>query len=95
MNSDMEAGPSRQPLTKQISKQPTLEFAKKVDIIPASCMENCLDYSLIVTNSVSMARDQLANERNWLTWFRLSCTLIILGKLLKFFIKYSFFFFFY
>ncbi|KAI7869630.1 uncharacterized protein EV154DRAFT_392478, partial [Mucor mucedo] len=38
-----------------------------------------LDYSILVSNNISMARDQLANERNWLTWFRLSCTLIILG----------------
>ncbi|KAG0163338.1 hypothetical protein DFQ28_000174, partial [Apophysomyces sp. BC1034] len=38
-----------------------------------------LDISLVVPNEITAARDQLANERNWLTWFRLSCTLMVLG----------------
>ncbi|CEP08950.1 hypothetical protein [Parasitella parasitica] len=59
--------------------QPKLELAEKVEIYDSKIVEDCLDYSLLVSNNVSMARDQLANERNWLTWFRLSCTLIILG----------------
>ncbi|KAI8390913.1 uncharacterized protein BYT42DRAFT_554876 [Radiomyces spectabilis] len=48
--------------------------------------QSWLDFSLILPNKGSMARDQLANERNWLTGFRLSCTLMILGftVLLKF-----------
>lgn len=62
-------------------KQNSLQLAEKVQIYKASRLENCLDYSILVSNNISMARDQLANERNWLTWFRLSCTLIILGKL--------------
>lgn len=63
-----------------LKKQQTLQFAEKVEIFKGSRLENCLDYSILVSNNISMARDQLANERNWLTWFRLSCTLIILGK---------------
>lgn len=70
-----EAGPSTAPLTKE----PTLELAGKVEVYESSKMEDVLDYSILVSNEISMARDQLANERNWLTWFRLSCTLIILG----------------
>ncbi|KAI9014421.1 hypothetical protein CLU79DRAFT_838467 [Phycomyces nitens] len=44
------------------------------------------DASLILPNKPTVARDQLANERNWLTVFRFSCTMIILGftVLLKF-----------
>ncbi|ORX52698.1 hypothetical protein DM01DRAFT_1336481 [Hesseltinella vesiculosa] len=38
-----------------------------------------VDYSALIPNKVSMARDQLANDRNFLTFFRYSCTLIILG----------------
>lgn len=80
-----EAGPST--LTRLVPKpksarQPSLELAEKVEVFKSSHLENTLDYSINVSNSVSMARDQLANERNWLTWFRISCTLIILGKAL-------------
>lgn len=67
-----QAGPSK----------PSLQFAEKVDIYKTSTLEDCLDYSILMSNKISMARDQLANERNWLTWFRLSCTLIILGDIL-------------
>ncbi|KAI8143875.1 hypothetical protein BJV82DRAFT_668313 [Fennellomyces sp. T-0311] len=44
------------------------------------------DIALIIPNSGSMARDMLANERNFLTFFKLSCTLVVLGFtiLLKF-----------
>lgn len=75
-----EAGPSSigPKLTKREATQ--LELAGKVEVYKSSTLEDVLDYSILVNNSVSMARDQLANERNWLTWFRLSCTLIILGK---------------
>lgn len=79
-----EAGPSM-PIrentitSKQSLVSPKLELADKVEIYPSTTVETCLDYSLLVSNTISMARDQLANERNWLTWFRLSCTLIILG----------------
>lgn len=66
--------------TSKLIKQPSLQFAEKVKIHKASRLENYLDYSILVSNNISMARDQLANERNWLTWFRLSCTLIILGE---------------
>ncbi|KAI8097588.1 uncharacterized protein BX664DRAFT_326744 [Halteromyces radiatus] len=38
-----------------------------------------LDTSLVIPNKISMARDQLAGERNFLTFLRFSCTLIILG----------------
>ncbi|CAO3635920.1 unnamed protein product [Mucor hiemalis] len=72
-----EAGPSH--VTK-LTKQPTLEFAERVEVYESTKVEDLLDYSILVSNNISMARDQLANERNWLTWFRLSCTLIILGK---------------
>ncbi|KAG1470117.1 hypothetical protein G6F56_002867 [Rhizopus delemar] len=65
-----EAGPS--------NVQP-LEFAKKDRVYNSTLAEDIFDYSIITSNNVSMARDMLANERNWLTWFRLSCTLIILG----------------
>ncbi|GAN10983.1 DUF202 domain-containing protein [Mucor ambiguus] len=77
-----EAGPSAPTRTNSISKplqQPKLELADKVEVYDSTILEDCLDYSLLVSNNISMARDQLANERNWLTWFRLSCTLIILG----------------
>ncbi|KAG1138563.1 hypothetical protein G6F37_009864 [Rhizopus arrhizus] len=56
-----------------------LEFAKKDQVFRSTLAEDVLDYSIITSNNVSMARDMLANERNWLTWFRLSCTLVILG----------------
>lgn len=62
------------------AKQTTLQFVEKVQVYKARPLEDLLDYSVLVSNNISMARDQLANERNWLTWFRLSCTLIILGK---------------
>lgn len=39
-----------------------------------------MDLSLVIPNKVSMARDQLAGERNYLTFLRFSCTLIVLGK---------------
>ncbi len=71
-----EAGPS----TTSLKKEATLELAGHVEVYKSTRLENCLDYSILVNNNISMARDQLANERNWLTWFRLSCTLIILGK---------------
>jgi hypothetical protein len=79
-----EAGPSmprriNSITSKQSLMSPKLELAEKVQIYKSTKVETCLDYSLIVSNNISMARDQLANERNWLTWFRLSCTLIILG----------------
>lgn len=70
-----EAGPSTAPLTKE----PSLVLAAKVEVYKSSKVEDLLDYSIIVSNDISMARDQLANERNWLTWFRISCTLIMLG----------------
>ncbi|KAI8988561.1 hypothetical protein BDF20DRAFT_911019 [Mycotypha africana] len=65
--------------TQNTVQQPKLELAGKVEVYKSSWLENLLDYSILVSNNISMARDQLANERNWLTWFRLSCTLIILG----------------
>lgn len=71
-----EAGPS----TTSLKREPSLELAGNVQVYKSSRLEDCLDYSILVNNNISMARDQLANERNWLTWFRLSCTLIILGK---------------
>ncbi|KAI8063293.1 hypothetical protein BC940DRAFT_349155 [Gongronella butleri] len=37
------------------------------------------DYSVVIPNKVSMARDQLANDRNFLVFFRYACTLVILG----------------
>ncbi|KAI8070588.1 uncharacterized protein B0P05DRAFT_550307 [Gilbertella persicaria] len=74
-----EAGPSQKRLNSITNKQPKLELAEKVEIFPSTRLQDCLDYSILVSNNTSMARDQLANERNWLTWFRLSCTLIILG----------------
>jgi len=81
-----EAGPSISTRTNSINKpllqKPKLEIADKVEVYNSTKLENCLDYSLLVSNNISMARDQLANERNWLTWFRLSCTLIILGNLI-------------
>ncbi|RUS14950.1 hypothetical protein BC937DRAFT_93119 [Endogone sp. FLAS-F59071] len=40
---------------------------------------NVLDPSLVVNNEGSVARDHLSNERNFLAWFRLSITLIIIG----------------
>lgn len=67
-----EAGPST------AAVQP-LEFAKKDQVFSSTLAEDVFDYSIITSNNVSMARDMLANERNWLTWFRLSCTLVILG----------------
>lgn len=74
-----EAGPSSTlKLTKRQATQ--LELAGKVEVYKSSILENVFDYSILVNNDISMARDQLANERNWLTWFRLSCTLIILGR---------------
>ncbi|KAI8344291.1 hypothetical protein BC941DRAFT_408265 [Chlamydoabsidia padenii] len=50
-----------------------------------------LDLSLIIPNKVSMARDQLAGERNYLTFLRFSCTLIVLGftMILKFRLPYA------
>ncbi|KAG2219438.1 hypothetical protein INT45_002323 [Circinella minor] len=44
------------------------------------------DIALILPNTGSMGRDMLANERNFLTFFKLSVTLIVLGFtiLLKF-----------
>ncbi|KAJ8658968.1 hypothetical protein O0I10_005350 [Lichtheimia ornata] len=44
------------------------------------------DIALVLPNKGSMARDMLANERNFLTFFKLSCTLTVLGFtiLLKF-----------
>ncbi|CAO3588092.1 unnamed protein product [Absidia cylindrospora] len=50
-----------------------------------------LDVSLVIPNKVSMARDQLAGERNYLTFLRFSCTLIVLGftMLLKFRLPYE------
>lgn len=80
-----EAGPSTSTRTNSINKplqQPKLELVDKVEVFDSTMLEDCLDYSLLVSNNISMARDQLANERNWLTWFRLSCTLIILGNLM-------------
>ncbi|KAI8639362.1 hypothetical protein BD408DRAFT_271081 [Parasitella parasitica] len=76
-----EAGPSTTTRINSLKKpiKPKLELAEKVEIYDSTTAESFLDYSLLVSNNVSMARDQLANERNWLTWFRLSCTLIILG----------------
>lgn len=91
-SNDAQAGPStinkimstksmKDPLIPQSTQQPSLELAEKVQIYKSTCLENTLDYSINVSNSISMARDQLANERNWLTWLRISCTLIILGTL--------------
>ncbi|KAG2189964.1 hypothetical protein INT46_003069 [Mucor plumbeus] len=75
------AGPSTSTRINSINKPspPKVEFVEKVKVYDSTILEDCFDYSLLVSNNVSMARDQLANERNWLTWFRLSCTLIILG----------------
>ncbi|KAL1933922.1 hypothetical protein VTP01DRAFT_8012 [Rhizomucor pusillus] len=44
------------------------------------------DLALLVPNKGSMARDMLANERNFLTFFRLSGSMVVLGftVLLKF-----------
>ncbi|KAI9315139.1 hypothetical protein BX666DRAFT_2028724 [Dichotomocladium elegans] len=44
------------------------------------------DLPLLVPNTGSIARDMLANERNFLIFFKLSCTLVVLGftVLLKF-----------
>ncbi|KAI9478402.1 MAG: hypothetical protein EXX96DRAFT_570752 [Benjaminiella poitrasii] len=74
-----EAGPSSVRNSKQFDSQPKLELAKKNEIFKETLLEDLLDYSILISNNISMARDQLANERNWLTWFRLSCTLVILG----------------
>ncbi|KAI7906109.1 uncharacterized protein BX663DRAFT_498809, partial [Cokeromyces recurvatus] len=74
-----EAGPSS---FKKIAKPDSpmkLELAQKNRVFEATLLEDLFDYSVLVSNNISMARDQLANERNWLTWFRLSCTLVILG----------------
>jgi hypothetical protein len=38
------------------------------------------DNSHVIPNTVSMARDQFASERNFLTFLRFSATLIVLGK---------------
>ncbi|SAL99836.1 hypothetical protein [Absidia glauca] len=50
-----------------------------------------MDLSLVIPNKVSMARDQLAGERNYLTFLRFSCTLIVLGftMVLKFRLPYE------
>ncbi|KAI7871541.1 hypothetical protein BDF14DRAFT_1878397 [Spinellus fusiger] len=37
------------------------------------------DIALVFPNTISEARDHLANERNWLTLLRLSCTFLLLG----------------
>jgi uncharacterized membrane protein YidH (DUF202 family) len=78
------AGPSTSTRINSINKPspPKVEFVEKAKVYDSTTLEDCFDYSLLVSNNVSMARDQLANERNWLTWFRLSCTLIILGNLI-------------
>ncbi|KAG2233254.1 hypothetical protein INT48_001703 [Thamnidium elegans] len=62
-----------------VVSKPTLQLVEQVEIYKSSMLEDCFDYSILISNNISMARDQLANERNWLTWFRLSCTLILLG----------------
>lgn len=67
-----------------VVRKPSLQLAEQVEIYKSSVLEDCFDYSILISNNISMARDQLANERNWLTWFRLSCTLILLGKLFFF-----------
>ncbi|KAI8577377.1 hypothetical protein K450DRAFT_252175 [Umbelopsis ramanniana AG] len=38
-----------------------------------------LDNAFVVPNEGSMARDQCANERTYLSWLKLSCTIIVLG----------------
>jgi uncharacterized membrane protein YidH (DUF202 family) len=39
-----------------------------------------LDNAVVVPNEGSMARDQCANERTYLSWLKLSCTIVVLGK---------------
>ncbi|RCH87850.1 hypothetical protein CU097_009835 [Rhizopus azygosporus] len=68
-----EAGPSTITIPEQA------DLAPKSQIFETNLIEDIFDYSILTSNDVSMARDMLANERNWLTWLRLSCTLIILG----------------
>lgn len=68
-----EAGPST------ITTPEQADLAPKSQIFETNLIEDIFDYSILTSNDVSMARDMLANERNWLTWLRLSCTLIILG----------------
>ncbi|KAI9270738.1 hypothetical protein BDA99DRAFT_502576 [Phascolomyces articulosus] len=53
---------------------------------PQPCISKWPDIALVLPNSGSMGRDMLANERNFLTFFKLSCTLVVLGFtiLLKF-----------
>ncbi|OBZ85380.1 hypothetical protein A0J61_06577 [Choanephora cucurbitarum] len=78
MSRHAEAGPSSwRPIENTV--QPKVEYAAEVRRFKTNRLEDCLDYAILVSNNASMARDHLANERNWLTWFRLSCTLIILG----------------
>lgn len=83
------AGPSNSTRTNSINKSspPKVQLVEKVEIYNSTILEDCFDYSLLVSNNVSMARDQLANERNWLTWFRLSCTLIILGNSITMYLR--------
>lgn len=45
-----------------------------------SSLLTVLDNSFVVPNEGSMARDQCANERTYLSWLKLSCTIIVLGK---------------
>jgi uncharacterized membrane protein YidH (DUF202 family) len=45
-----------------------------------SSLLTLLDNSFVVPNEGSMARDQCANERTYLSWLKLSCTIIVLGK---------------
>ncbi|KAI8337793.1 hypothetical protein BD560DRAFT_413126 [Blakeslea trispora] len=72
-----EAGPSSLRLMpKTVTEE---EYTAKVERFKTGRLEDCLDYAILVSNNASMARDHLANERNWLTWLRLSCTLTILG----------------
>lgn len=53
------------------AQQPKLKF---------SSLWSVIDNSIVVPNDGSMARDQYANERTWLSWLKLSCTLIVLGE---------------
>jgi uncharacterized membrane protein YidH (DUF202 family) len=52
---------------------PTLKHASLLSV---------LDNSIVVPNEGSMARDQFANERTWLSWTKLACTLIVLGTMI-------------
>ncbi|KAI9492864.1 hypothetical protein BDB00DRAFT_825913 [Zychaea mexicana] len=67
----LEAGPSQ----REHRQPPSIALIKRWP-----------DIALIIPNSGSMARDMLANERNFLTFFKLACTLVVLGftVLLKF-----------